>query len=221
MSRACLPLLLVLLLVPGGAGPAAALIAPDPPTAEVPGAPAPGMFLVASRSFHDPNFSATVIYLLKHDDQGSLGVIVNHPTPGRLTEWLPELEGTALAPVAVYAGGPVDPGYLAVVVESRSREQQYDPGLAGPVSGNIFASYDRDIFAWLLQQDAASLGRMRCYFGHVGWYLGQLEQELKHHYWHLLQGDVDEVFGDDAGTLWQRLIERLEPAEPYLGPPVS
>jgi hypothetical protein len=35
-----------------------------------------------------------------------------------------------------------------------------------------------------------------------------------------VNGDVDEVFGAEAGSLWERLIERLEPAEPLLAPEV-
>ena len=40
-------------------------------------APAPGLFLVASRDLADPHFSRTVIYLVTHNDAGSLGLVVN------------------------------------------------------------------------------------------------------------------------------------------------
>ena len=38
-----------------------------------------GQFLVATPSLEDPNFHHAVILILRHDDQGALGVVVNRP----------------------------------------------------------------------------------------------------------------------------------------------
>jgi hypothetical protein len=55
-------------------------------------------------------------------------------------------------------------------------------------------------------------------FGHVGRVPGQPEREIEPHDRHLAEGNADEVFGPDAVSLWQRLIKRVEPAEPMLSP---
>jgi len=219
-----MPILVSLALLLAGAAARldAALITtpPVPSPTDEPRKPAPGMFLVATRSFQDPDFNGTVVYLLQHDTHASFGVIVNRPSSARLPEWLPELEGTALASRTLYDGGPVNPGMLVTLVENRAWENDYDAGLVRHVSDGIFASLNPVIIERLLHENARPFERVRFYFGHIGWVPGQLERELEHHYWHLVKGDVDEVFGPEAGSLWQRLIERLEPADPLLSPEI-
>jgi putative transcriptional regulator len=221
MSRLCLSVLLGLVLFTwGGAYTGAALMAPAPP-AEAVRTPAPGMFLVAQRSFQSPFFRASVVYLVQHDAKTSLGVILNHPAQVRLAEWLPDLAGTVLGNLTLYDGGPIYPDMMVVLVESPSWQPGSTEVVLRQVAGDVYASFDPAIFGLLQQEDAGSFGRVRSFFGHVGWYAGQLEQEIQRGFWHLLPGDPDEVFGDDAGSLWLRLIERLEPAELVLPPTIS
>jgi putative AlgH/UPF0301 family transcriptional regulator len=52
---------------------------------------------------------------------------------------------------------------------------------------------------------------VRFYPGYAGWSPGRLKQELEHHYWHLMKGDLAAVFGPDADSLRQTLINQLEP----------
>jgi putative transcriptional regulator len=220
--RACLPVLVgVVLLLPLGCMRLdAALITHVPSTPNESRKPAPGMFLVATRSFQDPDFNESVVYLLQHDTHASFGVIVNRPTPVRLSEWLPDIEGTTLASRTVYDGGPVNPEMMVIVLENRAWENDYEAGLVRHVLDGIFASVNPVIVERLLHEKGRPFERVRFYYGHIGWVPGQLEQELEHHYWHLVNGNADEVFGPEAGSLWQRLIERLEPSEPLLSPEI-
>jgi len=220
MSRcACLPLLasLVLLLAWGGR-PEAAIVGPLSSPNDEPRKPAPGVFLVATRSFLDPDFQSSVVYLLQHDAHASFGVIVNRPLSAKLSKWLPDIEGTSLASRTPFDGGPVNPEMMLTLVENRSWEKGYEAVLLRHVRDGIFASLNPAIIERLLHGNDRPYERVRFYFGHIGWVPGQLEQELEHRYWHLVDGDADEVFGPEAGTLWQRLIEQLEPAEPLLSP---
>lgn len=211
---------LVLLLPWGGSRLDAARIAPLSPPAGGYRKPAPGMFLVAARSFLDPYFSRTVIYLLQHDSHATFGVIVNHPLPGKLSKRLPRADGTALGSRPLYDGGPVNPEMLVTVIEHHVWQNNYDAALLRHVVDGVFASVNPLIVDTLLRETDPPIERARFYFGHVGWVPGQLEQELDHHDWHLMEGNTREVFARDAGALWKRLIERLEPAEPLLSPEI-
>jgi putative AlgH/UPF0301 family transcriptional regulator len=106
------------------------------------------------------------------------------------------------------------------LVENRAWENGYDAGLLRHVTDGIFASVNPVIIERLLHETGRSHERLRFYFGHIGWVPGQLEGELERNYWHLVSGDINEVFGPDAGSMWQRFIERLEPAVPLLTPEV-
>ena len=54
---------------------------------------------------------------------------------------------------------------------------------------------------------------VRFYLGYAGWSPGRLDQELEHHYWHLVKGDPAAVFGPQAASLRETLIDQLEPLD--------
>jgi putative transcriptional regulator len=66
-----------------------------------------GRLLVASPSLIDPNFIRTVVYLLGHDDAGSIGVVVNRPSDTLVDDIVPAWESLVAAPRYVFMGGPV------------------------------------------------------------------------------------------------------------------
>jgi len=169
--------------------------------------PAPGMFLVARRGFLDPNFSQTVVYLMQHDPEASFGLIVNRPAGSPLSSTLPYVADTPFASSPVYRGGPMDPDMLVMLVRN-------SPGssLMRQVTGRIQASVSLQVLNELLV-DQKPPNDVRFYLGYAGWSPGRLEQEIEHHYWHLVKGDPAAVFGPEASTLWETLIDQLEPLD--------
>lgn len=45
-----------------------------------------GTFLVASPHLPDPNFFRTVVLIIRHDDEGAFGVVINRPLPSTVGE---------------------------------------------------------------------------------------------------------------------------------------
>src|SRR5277367_5583602 len=72
----------------------------------------------------DPNFSRAVILMIEHSDQGSFGLIINHPSAIKAAELLESLEmiwrGDDSA--VVWAGGPVSPSTGWVLHEPLATE---------------------------------------------------------------------------------------------------
>src|SRR3954453_18347308 len=66
-----------------------------------------GRLLVATPTLGDPNFSRTVIYVLDHDESGTLGVVVNRPTTVPGGEGLPDWQQSTTDPGVLFQGGPV------------------------------------------------------------------------------------------------------------------
>ena len=83
-----------------------------------------GVFLVASPTLNDPNFSQTVVLVVEHGSKGTLGVILNRPTNMLLSEALPEVRALKGTSHRLFAGGPVQPG--AMMLLSRSKEPYPD-----------------------------------------------------------------------------------------------
>lgn len=66
-----------------------------------------GRLLVATPALADPNFDRAVVLLLDHDEEGSLGVVLNRPTPVGVGDILEAWAGLAGEPGVVFQGGPV------------------------------------------------------------------------------------------------------------------
>ncbi|SCE62329.1 YqgE/AlgH family protein, partial [Streptomyces sp. OspMP-M43] len=66
-----------------------------------------GRLLVAAPALTDPNFDRAVVLLLDHDEEGSLGVILNRPTPVGVGDILASWAGLTGEPDVVFQGGPV------------------------------------------------------------------------------------------------------------------
>jgi putative transcriptional regulator len=172
--------------------------------------PATGRFLVASRSLHEPHFAKTVVYLLQHDEEGSLGLIINRVLNITLGEALP---GTELANLGVHRlryGGPVRSQHIIMLLRSVDSLHH-----AVPILDGIYASNNMGL---LQQLDATNkpVEELRLFLGHAGWGAGQLQGEVRRDDWFVIDGDVAMVFGVNPGKLWERLINQLDPAGIYV-----
>jgi putative transcriptional regulator len=95
-----------------------------------------GRLLVAAPALADPNFDRAVVLLLDHDAKGSLGVVLNHPTPVGVGTVLQGWEDLAGEPGVVFRGGPVSlDSALGVAVI---------PGASGPAPGSRLRSDGED-----------------------------------------------------------------------------
>ena len=163
--------------------------------------PAPGKFLVASRSLLDPNFSRTVILLVSFDDDGALGIIINKPTPVTLDQMVEELQGDEEDPEAVWVGGPVAHWQLVLLFKSDFHPEDTESVLEG-----VYFSGSREVLEDLLEGDM----EFRVYAGYAGWSPGQLEHEIARGSWHVLPGEPELVFDSDPASLWEELVARGE-----------
>src|SRR5271166_2577204 len=72
-----------------------------------------GQLLIAAPTIGDPRFAHTVILMVRHDNEGALGIVINRPVGQRSIAALLEATGHDDAGVAgivrVFAGGPVQP----------------------------------------------------------------------------------------------------------------
>ncbi|MEU6487825.1 YqgE/AlgH family protein [Streptomyces sp. NPDC046887] len=94
-----------------------------------------GRLLVATPALADPNFDRAVVLLLDHDDEGTLGVVLNRPTPVGVGDILEPWAPLAGEPGVVFQGGPVSLDAalgLAVVPGDGPGGLDGPPGAPGP-----------------------------------------------------------------------------------------
>jgi putative transcriptional regulator len=173
--------------------------------------PAAGLFLVARRTLDDPHFRQSVIYLLKHGSLGSLGVIVNRPTELDLSDAVSGIKDGNATPRRVFFGGPVEISTVWMLI----RDEQ-ESRLVQHIADDIYLSGDRTVLDRLLSEKKPE-NALHFYMGHAGWLPGQLALEIKQENWYVIQTDPAVIFTADPGSIWKRLIEKLDPSGIYAG----
>src|SRR5580704_1472699 len=173
--------------------------------------PAAGELLIASAAIQDPRFHHAVILLLRHDEKGAFGLVINHPLTERPIAGLLAESGGQADPdapdstiegtIRVFLGGPVEPSYGFVIHSGEYRRPEtltLDIGVAMTATKDIL----RDI--------GHGRGPEKYLFalGYAGWGAGQLEGEIARHDWFTTPGEPDLVFDEERGQLWEHALAR-------------
>ena len=157
-----------------------------------------GQLLIAGPGLVDPNFRRTIVLIGEHNEDGSLGVVLNRPAPVTVREAVPPLADLVPPEDPVYIGGPVQPQAAVVLAEFE------DPTQAGLLVidsiGFILGDVD--------PSNLVGVRRARVFAGYAGWGAGQLEGELEESAW-ILEGALPaDVFADDPEALWSAVVRR-------------
>ncbi|HJS74215.1 MAG TPA: YqgE/AlgH family protein [Vicinamibacteria bacterium] len=167
----------------------------SPPVRAV--APAPGVFLVAKPSIDGGPFRQSVVLLLAHGAEGTLGVIVNRATEIPLSTILEEFDAGEMGDPDVNFGGPVALDGLMFLFQSEA-----PPEKGNTVMGNVYVSGERKVLEGLLRKKEA---RLKLYLGHAGWAPGQLQGEITRGSWTLVPADAFTVFQKSPDAIWPEL----------------
>ncbi len=168
-----------------------------------------GQFLVAAPDRGDPRFAETVILMVRHDETGAFGIVINRPVETRslasLLEALGDKQPSAKGEVQIYAGGPVEPG-VGFVVHSAEYHLASTVAIDGQVAVTSNAEVLRDMGA------GKGPAQTLVAFGYAGWGPGQLENEMAQHAWFTEPEDPKLLFDPDRAGLWQRALDRRDRA---------
>ncbi len=157
-----------------------------------------GQALVASPYLHDPNFARSVVFIVKHNDEGAYGLIINRATQVTVGELLGHvLEREVDNASLIHTGGPVD-GPLAVLHE---RDDQADVTCCL----GIYLTTEQKKFTEICEHP---VGNYRVFDGYSGWGPKQLEDELKQGGWLVWQPTREEIFSA-SDEVWQLAVRQI------------
>lgn len=159
---------------------------------------------MASTDLSEPTFRRTVIYIIEHNDAGSLGVVLNRMSQTAVHNLLPAWTDTAARPKAIFVGGPVkQDSALCLGVTRPGVSIGHLPALR-PVEGRVVL-VDLDADADDLSE---SLSGVRIFAGYAGWGIGQLGDELRTGSWIVAQSLPDDVLAPAETDLWSQVLRR-------------
>lgn len=183
----------------------------DPGSADL----ATPVLLIAMPQVQDPFFHKSVVLLLHHSEEGSVGLIVNRPTELAVREILAgmELEWHGEEGAPTWFGGPVQPQIGTVLFSSvgdpaAGSEETAD----GPSTGSGHGIEAALVLTGGISvtQHVGDLGRLagapperfRLLLGYAGWGEGQLLEEILRNDWLTAPVDADLVFAASPEEAW-------------------
>lgn len=179
-----------------------------------------GHLLCAVPQLQDPNFRRSVVLMLEHGDHGALGLVLNNPTPAKLTDVAEALgvhwEGDPQQEVRL--GGPVEPVRGWVLHE----QGDWDPSAHELAPGLWLTTSLEPVSDAGNEHFGAGPERFMFLLGYAGWGEGQLEDEISVGSWVMVpirglttgeQGlGVDPTFLFDVPSdeMWEHALQSIK-----------
>lgn len=148
-------------------------------------------FLIAMPSIEEGLFANSLTYICEHNDQGAMGIVVNHPLDLSLDEIFEHLQIDDVQKShsqRILAGGPVhmDRGFVL------HRQTHSDWNSTLNISSQIALTTSNDILTAIAHDEGPSDSLVA--LGYAGWTAGQLEQELADNAWLTAPADSEIIF---------------------------
>lgn len=163
--------------------------------------PAVGRFLVATENIDKGIFKESVVLLIRHEEKGSMGVIINKPSEMAMARVVPE-HNLPKSDANFYFGGPVKP----MMVSSLSYTKRGHPSMT-PILQDTYWTPGLPALAHIIEQLRGE-ERTRAYMGVSSWRAGQLSEEIMNGDWLVVTAESEQVLSKSPEGLWSRLYNK-------------
>lgn len=163
-----------------------------------------GTLLLANTNLLEPTFRRTVIYVVEHNDGGTLGVVLNRPSDTAVHNVLPQWSELSAKPKTMFIGGPVKRDAALCIALLRAGADA--SGVAGlrHIDGRVsMVDLDADP-----ETIAPHVEGVRIFAGYAGWTIGQLEGEIERDDWIVLSALPSDVLVPPRVDLWATALRR-------------
>ena len=166
-----------------------------------------GKLLVAMPVMGDDRFTKSVVYICAHSDDGTMGLIVNKPSPNvRFSSLLEQLKietGPEMRKIRVHHGGPVETARGFIL---HSTDYKSDDGTI-EIDSRISMTATMDVIEDIARGAGPAQAMMA--LGYSGWAPGQLEGEIAQNGWLIGDADEDIVFGRANDHKWTAALKSM------------
>lgn len=161
-----------------------------------------GHLLIAEPSIiGDLSFNRSVILLADHNQDGSVGFILNKPLKYTIKDLLPEIE----AKFKIYNGGPVEQDNLYFL----HNVPELIPNSI-EISNGIFWGGNFELTKDLINQGLIKKKNIRFFLGYTGWDSEQLESEMQSNSWILSKNIYKkDILSKSSTHFWKEKILEL------------
>ena len=166
--------------------------------------PKQGLVLVSEPFAPDSIFSRSIILLAEHNEEGSVGFILNKPFNRKISDFSSELGSFDMN---VSLGGPVESEHIYYI-------HTYGEKIPGSIhiKGNLFWGGEFRVVQTMSEIGKLDENKIRFFVGYSGWSSKQLINEIDKNYWLVSEIDVKTIMKNDK-KIWNKTVSALE--KPY------
>lgn len=164
--------------------------------------PSRGKILISEPFLRDPNFSRSVILLIDHTEEGSMGLIMNKSSSLTLNSIVKEFK--LLEKIPLYKGGPMGTDTLFYLHTLNNIEGALKLGKG------MFLNGDFDAIRKYILEGNPIEGHIRFFLGYSGWQDKQLNQEIKENTWMIGKSEITNLIStDEISCMWKNELSKL------------
>ena len=163
--------------------------------------PSRGKILISEPFLRDVTFGRSVILLIDHTEEGSMGLVINKQLPLLLNDIIMEFK--YIDEIPLYKGGPIATDtlfYLHTLADIHG---------AISVCKGLYLNGDfEEIKRYILQGNKIS-EHIRFFLGYSGWESEQLSNEIRENTWLVSEEKKSYLMKSDTKDMWRKALEKL------------
>jgi putative transcriptional regulator len=162
--------------------------------------PQKGSLLLSEPFLLDEHFRRTVILLTEHNEDGTIGFIMNRLLASTTDELVPGLFNLNLP---VYYGGPVEGNTLHLLLKSNIPIVN-----AFQIKDDLWWGGDIHTINLMLDKQQINENEIRLFLGYSGWSTQQLENEIKEKAWWATDiRKTSLLFKHKPDNMWAEIVK--------------
>lgn len=164
--------------------------------------PKKGKLLIAEPSITgDVSFNRSVVLLAEHNDEGSVGFILNKPLEYDISDLITEIK----IPFKVFNGGPVEQDNLYFIHKVPELIED-----SIEISDGIYWGGNFEKTIELINAETITENDIRFFLGYSGWDSLQLDQELSSKSWVVVKNEYQSsIIEKSASAFWKEKMVEL------------
>lgn len=158
-----------------------------------------GRILIAEPFLNGSYFNRSIVFLVEHNDKGSVGFILNKPVDFPIIDFKNELPNYN---EKLYIGGPVNIDSLHFL---HTLGELIPDSIK--VKDNLYWGGDFNHLKSILNSDNSKANQVRFFLGYSGWDKSQLNEELEEDSWLVADISTEMVINSDK-QLWRKMVKK-------------
>ena len=164
--------------------------------------PEKGKILISEPFLRDVFFQRSVILLVEHNENGSMGFVLNKKTNLRLNDFLDGME--QIPSIPIFLGGPVSSDRLFFI---HSLGDLIPDSIQ--IEDNLYFDGDFESLNYYLLSGQPINEKIKFFLGYSGWTKNQLVEEIDQDTWLVGLSSTRNIMLAEDETFWKQAVELI------------